>query len=690
MVMSSTQQHDAVDSGWPQLEEFVEQLHELAHAPIGVEAFYRRLLEGCVPTLAASGGAVWLANAQGRWKLLHQINLPQVMSQEDRTAEAARDSLLQKIALSHEAMIFQPHSGTVEVRENPTDSVLVASAVHSDASSPETKPVAIIELFMRAGTSPAVQQGWQDMLSTVCHIGASYHTFDELRSLQVERGLHGQSLTLLKRINQPTDFRQTMFEIANEGRSFVEGDRLSVVLRDGRSWRLAAVSGVDRIEARGDTAKKLEQLADRTASWGEPIDFGDAEPCSEGLASRDDLPPELTCVLEQQVDLSHARRLVAVPLEFAEEVDSSQVSPTPPGQPRAVLIAEQFSAPTPGFSHQRVVELAQLCEPALRQAIRLNRFPTRVFLRWTDRWAHAHRNWGSRRLALAASAAMAIVAALVFVPCDFEVEAPATLVPLVERDVFATASGIVTEVLVGHGEEVQAGEVLAVLDDPQLALDTQRLQGEMETVRNRLEAIAVARTDRKVQADTDRERLPLSAEAQQLGKKLASLERQREILAARRAALTLRSPIAGRVLTLDVQNLLRMRPVERGQMLLKVADVDAGWWLLAEVAQDRIGHVVAEQQSSEVSLPVRFRFAGEESKISTGHVESISATAVLDLDALNEAAPALPVRVAVDESSLPTARPGMTAKVRIYCGRRSLGYVWLHDVWETIYSWLVF
>jgi hypothetical protein len=32
----------------------------------------------------------------------------------------------------------------------------------------------------------------------------------------------------------------------------------------------------------------------------------------------------------------------------------------------------------------------------------------------------------------------------------------------------------------------------------------------------------------------------------------------------------------------------------------------------------------------------------------------------------------------------------MAAEVRIGCGRRALGYVWLHDAWATVYHWLAF
>jgi len=148
------------------------------------------------------------------------------------------------------------------------------------------------------------------------------------------------------------------------------------------------------------------------------------------------------------------------------------------------------------------------------------------------------------------------------------------------------------------------------------------------------------------------------------------------------------------VLTLDVQNLLHSRPVERGQVLFTVADTSQGWRLLADVSQRRIGHVLAENKKTEGPLPVRFRLAGDDQGIYSGHLESVTAVAVLDTESLEGDAPAIQVKVAIhgqtDEQELPAARPGMTAQVRFHCGQRPIGYVWLHDVWETVYSWVIF
>lgn len=667
-----------IDASWQQLEDFVEQLHELAHAPIRTAEFYQQLLNGCVTTLAAEGGAVWLATGRGRLELCYQINFDQMVDQGSGEVESAHRELLQNALVATMPQVLAPRSGSATTTLNPTNAVIVLGSVSGVGT--DSAPFAVIELFMRTGSSRATEQGWQEVLATVCQIAANFHVYEQLRTLQSERGLHDQSLTLLRQIHRSADLKQTAFEIANEGRNFVDGDRLSVVICRGKRWELLAASGVDRIESRADTTKLLEQLAQTVSSWGEPLDFQDSSVI-------DELPTELTELVERFVDQSHARHMVAVPIAVVKDLDEDD---TTKGTHTVVLVAEQFSATETEFSCQRVVELAALCEPALRQSLWLDRFPVRTTLRWTDQWTRLTKSWGLSRLGVAAVVLIACLAALIWVPCEFEIEAPATLVPVVQRNVFASANGTIREVCSQHGAEVQKGDALAILDDPELALNFERVQGEIATVRKRLDAIVVARTDRNVREEKSNERLPLSAEAEQLKKQLASLEVQQKILQRRREALTVRSPIAGKVITLDVQNLLRARPVERGQVLFTVADTQGGWQLEAKVDQDRIGYVLESQRAIREDLPVRFRLAGEVDQIYDGHLKSISASTVIATDDLEAKPPAIIAEIAVDDMELHAARPGMSAQVRIACGKRSLGYVWFHDAWETIYSWLVF
>jgi multidrug efflux pump subunit AcrA (membrane-fusion protein) len=476
------------------------------------------------------------------------------------------------------------------------------------------------------------------------------------------------------------------FEAANEGRRLLACERLSVVVRRGRRWRLASTSGVDRVGRRTDFARLTERLAGEAARWGEP--FIHPDPAGEA-----ELPPRVAGALAEHVDHSHARSLACVPAATARAQPASDEADRSRRQARdvdAVFIAERFDAAgEPGWQ-QQLVELADLCGPALRRAAELDRFPLRPLLRWSAAWpAAAAPGRLVRRLALLA-ALVGAVAALVFVPADFDVEAAGRLATAVERDVFAAATGAVDEVRVVHGQEVQAGDVLAVLRDPALALEIQQTRGELETVRNRLNALAVTRTDRALREQTTDDRLPLAAEQRQLEERRATLEGQLKLLDERRETLTIRSPIAGQVLTRDVQTLLESRPVERGQVLLTIADTTSGWQIVAEAPQRSVGHVLDAQRGQSGRLQASYRLAGDVERSYPGEVTEVSAAAALDAEGLQDDEAPIEIRIAALGEAPAAARPGMSARVRIHCGERSLGYVWLHDVGATLYRWATF
>jgi hypothetical protein len=59
------------------------------------------------------------------------------------------------------------------------------------------------------------------------------------------------------------------------------------------------------------------------------------------------------------------------------------------------------------------------------------------------------------------------------------------------------------------------------------------------------------------------------------------------------------------------------------------------------------------------------------------------------------ASPVVILKVALDEDELRNGassdlRPGVSARAKIACGRKPLGYVWLHDIWDAAIEWLRF
>jgi multidrug efflux pump subunit AcrA (membrane-fusion protein) len=670
-------------ASWNQLERSIEQLHAAARAPHAGRGGYRLLLAEATSALDAAGGAAWRRGASGRPEPIVQ-NLPQDGVEGDWSARLA---LVERaLGGASETLVgdaFARDAGEYDLLVCPVDHPATEPAT---ASAPSSKATAVIELWMPRGATPPVRQGWLDFVAALADVAADFHARDELRKLRGAATLNSQAVDVLRRTSNATTLAAAAFEAANEGRRVLGCDRVSVLVRKGRRWRLAAVSGVDSPARRTDFARNVELLADQVARWGEPL-----ERASQGDGGEEpELPPQLAEALDRHVDHSHARGIACAPIQLTEAPDGDALRSR-----RAtfdlVLITERFEA-GPSL-RQALVELGELCAPAIARARTLDRFPLRGALRWSNRLAALREPARAFKLLLIAAAIAVVPAALVYIPAPLTIEAPAHLAAAVERDVFASASGSVAEVRVTHGQIVNESDVLVVLNDPELALALQETRGQIDAARKRLAAIAVTRTDRNLREETTVDRLPLAAEQRELEEKLASLEGERTLLESRRDALTLRSPRAGQVLTRDVERLLESRPVERGQSLLTIADTAAGWELIADVPQRRVGALLDAQRDAAAAksqVGVTYRLAGDVEATYPGHVIAVSSAAPIEPQGLRDEAPPVEVRIAVDGEPPAAARPGMTAAVRIDCGTRPLGYVWLHDVGATLYRWATF
>ena len=94
----------------------------------------------------------------------------------------------------------------------------------------------------------------------------------------------------------------------------------------------------------------------------------------------------------------------------------------------------------------------------------------------------------------------------------------------------------------------------------------------IQTVQKRLAVIQAARLElNPTDADALQRANRLTSEQEELNERLKSLTEQRTLLKNQQDALLLKSPIAGEVLTWDLQEKLLARPVQRGQRLLTVA-----------------------------------------------------------------------------------------------------------------------
>ena len=78
---------------------------------------------------------------------------------------------------------------------------------------------------------------------------------------------------------------------------------------------------------------------------------------------------------------------------------------------------------------------------------------------------------------------------------------------------------------------------------------------------------------------------------------MLSLENQWGIYKKKEADLEVQSPIAGEIVTWDVRNQLRTRPVHEGDALMRVADPTGPWQLELHMPENRMGHITDYQRA---------------------------------------------------------------------------------------------
>jgi biotin carboxyl carrier protein len=293
----------------------------------------------------------------------------------------------------------------------------------------------------------------------------------------------------------------------------------------------------------------------------------------------------------------------------------------------------------------------------------------------------------SRRARTIAMSIVGVLLALALIPADFELESHGQVQPARRRHIYAPADGVIAKVLVDNAAAVDEGKTLAVMRNPDLDLEEQRIRGEIATSNARLAAIRATRVDhdRRPSSTTAGQ---LAAEEEELKQSLASLGRQLEIVNRRVAELTLRSPITGQVVRWDLIRSLESRPVRQGQLLMQVVDPAGPWQLELRIPDHQVRHVLAAQVAATKTnrLSVRFLFRMSPKTTYSATLDDVHLATDLDQDGeLSTLA-----KVSLNPKDIPDLRPGSSVIAKIDCGRRSLGYVWLRELLEFLQARVLF
>jgi multidrug efflux pump subunit AcrA (membrane-fusion protein) len=486
----------------------------------------------------------------------------------------------------------------------------------------------------------------------------------------------------LLRLQRSLSVKETVAVAANDGRSLIGCDRVSIALRHGSGAKVYAVSGQEDVAQRANLVRMMAALAREVIRGGQPVTYRGT---TEGLA------PQIEKPLADYLAESRTRMVLMLPLREPEDLIVEHQPETVRRQerPRKVigcLIVEQATEARP---KPQVVQRAELLVEHIEVAVHNAQRYESIFLlplwRLIGRffaWFKGRRVWAAVGIVVALAA---VGAGLAYIPWDYRVEAKGQLMPVIQHEVFAPWDGDVIEVFVKSGERVVPGQPLVKLQSDELEAERVRLEADVQEKQKYLLQVGVQAREADRRKSEEVKRLQFEEKKAQV--ELEGARSRLAVVQERIKKLLVTAPAAGVVATFQVEQLLLNRPVRRGELLLQVMDETGDWRLELKVPEYRHGHVErAMSQAPQRNLPIEFVLATAVEKSYPAELIRLANRT----DQEQETGTVVEVHAKIDKDLLPSRNIGADVIAKINCGRKNLFYVLFGDVVEFVqrYFWL--
>ncbi|MFO0819357.1 MAG: HlyD family efflux transporter periplasmic adaptor subunit [Pirellulales bacterium] len=685
--MSSAEQssvnQDTIEQTKAQIRGLVGEIVQLSKSDLGPDQYYPAVLQRIVQALAAVGGAVWTMGEGRQLKLVYQQQLSDTLLDAQSEDGSRHQRLLDFVAGSGQPQLVPPLSGLADERAggNPTRYLLVLAPLLVDAGVE-----GVIEIFQRPDSQPQAQRGYLKFLLQMCEQIAEWLKTRKLRQFSDRHSLWAQADQYARMVHESLDLRETAYTIVNEGRRLIGCDRVTLAIQRGNKCIVEAISGQDSLDNRSNVVVKLGTLATRVVAAGEPLHYS---------GSTAELPPQIEDAVHDYVDESYSKAITVLPLRKPGETETVGAKDAL-GDRRVdreilgALIVEQIDSDLPREVMDSRIDLVyEHTTRAISNSLEHNNLFLMPVWRAIGKSMWIVKARTLPKTLTITGAVLAVLIGLCVIPETFELHAKGALQPVEQVDVFVTEPGTVRQLKVKDGQKVAAGDLLLELSSDDLARELQRVIGELDTAVEEEASVQRAKLQPNLK---DADRVRLSGRAAELREKTKSLQRQLELLEHKRDKLKIASPLAGTVvLSWDIEKSLLHRPVERGQVLMSVANTNEGaeWELELYMPERRIGHVQrAQQLLKNQELNVTYRLATEPGVERRGKVKAIHPTTHIH----EQEGQTVRIKVALDKQDIPSdLRPGASVIASVEAGRASIAYSKLHEAIEyvqrTVFTW---
>lgn len=475
-------------------------------------------------------------------------------------------------------------------------------------------------------------------------------------------------LRLVESLQHFLDPRQLAYSLANSAHAMLEVDRIAVLSYRDKRCRVLAISGSHAVRRQSGSMRALESAASRSAPWGTAIAFPD---------DGNSLPPPIQDALEQYCDLSLVAHLLLVPIFNTTPTNSGDGDIenridrlTHQRVPIAFLVAESFTEPLPKQTLTDSQRISLASSRSLVNAFTVANIPFRWLSKPFDRIQR-----GRRLLAGITFVTIGIVLTLAFWNVEFTVSAKGRLVPQEQRHIYAIEDSIVANIAVNDGDDVLAGQPLLQLASLELDMAYEEIAGEIGVQTEAMAALLAARSTPDGRSERAEEN---AARVEETKLQLQHLKKQLEQLQHRREALTISSPINGKVVSWNSVDSLRDRPVQRGQHLLDVMDPSSPWQAEVQVPAKYVPRLLAANLKAS-PLKARCTLVSSSTSVCEGDVIKIAEQLSIAADGQE---PFLQVLVDMSAADRERMHPGLEVDAAIRLGKRPAGYVLFRGVVE--------
>jgi biotin carboxyl carrier protein len=678
---------EQVERAKREIQGLIQEISELSRSDVSPADFYDAMLNKVVAALAAPGGAVWTISETGGLQLAYQINLRLTGLAENEVGQQQHGRLLHQVMNGSEGALVAPHSGAAGATDNdestaanPTDFLLVLAPVHNDQG-----PQGVVEVFQRPGARVTTQRGYLRFLLQVCEFAGDFLKSRRLQHLSEKQSLWEQLETFTRTAHEKLDVRHTAYTIVNEGRRLIGCDRVSVAIRRGGRCPIEAVSGQDVFDKRSNVSVLLSKLANAVAKTGEAVWYaGDTS----------DMAPQVEAALDAYVDESHTKAIAILPLMEPRDAEAkfTEGEEVDPARVLGTLIVEQMvDSRTPEGFLQRVDVVRTHSATALANALEYEGLFLMPVWRALGKSTKLFRGRTLPKTLAVLAGLIGLVAFLCLYPANFKLKGDGELKPTKRQKLWAEVDGHVKLVKVKHDQKVYKGDLLVEQESFDLDKEIAALTGELG--KNMEDKRATEDEINSSEELTEVERNQKESHIAQLIQTIAAQREQLKLQMKKKEKLQVISPMDGRVITWNVENRIGNRPVSRGEELLEVADLTSPWELEVTMPESRMGHIAkakSEAAKAGKKLPVEFILALNPGETLEGFVEEDDWSA----EARGETGNTVRIRVSFDQDRLRevVADPkiGNTATAKILCGKRAIGYVWLHDLIDFVRAKILF